>query len=257
MTARGATTEALRRPFTLGGAELRSTPDGTGGEKVTFLGYACVTNRSYEMWDDAGSYPETVARGAFAGTLAKSPDVKFLLNHGGLPLARSSGGTLDLREDNTGLHVEARLNQDHADFRYVRSAIERGDLNAMSFAFRILDEQGGWNEDFTKRTITQADLNGGDVALVNDPASPHTLGFPAMRGRDHCLTVAHVDARRRRSGTSMPADLVEHMYRAAKLRSGSTGRHTRKSGPPPDLQTYEARAWALRHAIADPPRRRV
>ena len=187
-SARGATTEALRRPFTLDGAQLRSIPDGTGGEKLTFTGYACVTNRSYEMWDDAGAYPETVRSGAFTGTLAKQPDVKLLLNHGGLPLARTTGGTMSLAEDSTGLHVEARLNQDHADFRYVRSAIERQDLNAMSFAFRILDDRGGWNSDCTARTITAVDLHGGDVAIVNDPASEHTAGTLSMRGLEQFLT---------------------------------------------------------------------
>ena len=229
LSSRATSTESLRRPFTLDGAQLRSTPDGTGGEKLTFTGYACVTSRSYQMFDSAGEYPETVARGAFAGTLGQAPDVKFLLNHGGLPLARSSGGTLDLREDDTGLHVEARLNPDHPEVAYVRSAIERRDLNAMSFAFRILDEQGGWNEDFTARNITQVDLNGGDVALVNDPANPHTAGFASMRSVDAILA-------------TLSPEQAEELFRRLDARM-----KTAEPDPAqPDLQTYMARAYVLR-----------
>ena len=234
LAARALSTEQLLRHAALEGAEIRSAPDGTGGEKVTFTGYACVTNRSYQMWDSAGEYPETVTRGAFAGTLSRSPDVKFLLNHGGLPLARSSGGTLDLREDDTGLQVEARLNTDHADFRYVRSAIERSDLRSMSFAFRIEDPSGGWNEDFTARTITAVDLNGGDVALVNDPANPHTAGMVNMRSLA-------------RHAASLEAERDALAKRLAALSGSQATEPSRTEVDGTNLETYLARAYVLRH----------
>ena len=72
------------------------------------------------------------------------------------------------------------------------------------------------------------------------------------------LTPEQADLARRRlarTGT-VPAALVEHLYRAAKLRSGATGRHTMKRQPPPDLQTYMARAHVLRHAT-EPSRKRT
>ena len=166
---RGADLGPQRRTFTVDGLHFRSTPDGTGGNAGVFTGYACVTDSTYQMWDAAGTYPETVRAGAFRGTLAAKPDVKLLLNHTGLPLARTTGGSLDLVEDSKGLHVQARLNTEHTEFRYVRSAIERGDLNAMSFAFTILSPNGGWDDEYAARNITAVDLNGGDVAIVNDP----------------------------------------------------------------------------------------
>ena len=37
-----------------------------------------------------GGYTETIARGAFTKTLSERPDVQLLINHEGLPLARTT-----------------------------------------------------------------------------------------------------------------------------------------------------------------------
>ena len=254
MTGRGAVdTGPQRRTFALGGAQLRSSPNGSGGESLTFTGYASVTGRAYEMADAAGPYPETVARGAFVGTLAKNPDVQFLVNHDGMTLARTKSGTLKLAEDSTGLLAEAKLDPSNSVVRDLKSAMERGDVDEMSFAFRILDPNGGWNDECTARTITAVDLNRGDVSAVNYGASPHTAGA-SMRSLERFLsglTPEQAELARRRlasTGRNVPADLVSYLERAAALRRGATGRHTRKPHPAPDLQTYEARAWVLRYA---------
>ena len=250
-TGRGADLGPQRRTFTVDALHFRSTPDGTGGNAGVFTGYACCTDVTSQMWDAAGTYPETVRSGAFRGTLAAKPDVKLLLNHTGLPLARTTGGSLDLAEDSKGLHVQARLNTDHTEFRYVRSAIERGDLNAMSFAFTILTPNGGWNDEYSERNITAVDLNGGDVAIVNDPASEHTAGTIDERNLERFLDrltpgQAQLARRRLTRGQAIPDDLAEHIARAAALRSGATGRHTRKSHPPMNDETRQAIAWVLR-----------
>ena len=128
-----ADTGPQRRSFSLAGAQMRSTPNGTGGEVVTFTGYASVTGRSYEMHDMAGSYPETVLPGAFRGTLANNPDVPFLVNHGGMTLARTKSGTLKLSEDSTGLLTEAKLDPRNSTVADLRIAMERGDVDEMSW----------------------------------------------------------------------------------------------------------------------------
>ena len=154
-----ADTGPQRRSFALDGAQLRSTPNGTGGETLTFTGYACVTNRSYEMTDLAGPYPELVRSGAFKDTLASGPDVPFLLNHDGLTLARTKSGTLTLSEDSTGLLTEARLDPKNSIVQNIRSAMERRDLDEMSFAFRVNDLNSGWNDDYTERSFGSLDIN--------------------------------------------------------------------------------------------------
>ena len=227
-----------RRAFALDGAQIRSTPDGTGGEALTFTGYACVTNRSYEMNDMAGPYPETVRAGAFKDTLGKNPDVPFLLNHDGLTLARTKSGTLTLAEDSTGLLTEARLDPKNSVVRDIQSAMERGDVDEMSFAFRIMDPNSGWNDEFTERNITGVDINKGDVSVVNFGANPHTAGA-SMRSLDRMfesLTVeerAELLGRLTRAATPAPAELPAEI---AEIRSAL------------DLRTYLARAFALRNA---------
>ena len=95
-----------RRSVAFAPLELRAE-----GDTLTFEGYASVTERSYDV---AGGPPygfvETIARGAFSKTLSEKPDVVLLVNHGGLPLARTTSGTLELDEDDTGLRAVARLN---------------------------------------------------------------------------------------------------------------------------------------------------
>ncbi len=234
-----------RRAFALDGAEIRSVADGSGGEALTFTGYACVTNRSYEMNDMAGSYPETVRAGAFKDTLGKKPDVPFLLNHDGLTLARTKSGTLKLAEDSTGLHAEARLDPSNSVVRDIKSAMERGDVDEMSFAFRILDPDSGWNEDFTERSIGSVDINKGDVSVVNYGASPHTAGA-SIRSVDRFFESLTADER---------AELLARLTRnaaapvAAVVPAAPVKELKALGVTVQDLQTYTARAYVLRNAL--------
>lgn len=160
-----------RRTMAIETVELRA--DGSGD--LTFRGYASVTEHAYDV---AGGPPygftETIARGAFAKTLAENPDVVFLINHDGLPLARTASGTLRLDEDNTGLRVEADLNPEDRDVQWILPKLERGDLTEMSFAFRVMRQE--WDEDYIDRRITEVSLNRGDVSVVRFGANPATSG---------------------------------------------------------------------------------
>lgn len=151
--------------------------DGDGG---TWLeGYASTFNQPYDM----GWYRETVAPGAFSRTLGRSPDVRLLINHDGLPLARTSSGTLQLEQDSIGLRVRARLDASDPDVSRLLPKMGRGDLGEMSFAFRIDGREGqAWNGDMTERTLKSLDLNNGDVSIVTYPANPHTSAALSMRG---------------------------------------------------------------------------
>ncbi|WBP87045.1 HK97 family phage prohead protease [Kitasatospora cathayae] len=161
--------------------ELRALDDGTGGSTVRFTGYASVTESPYEMSDYLGDYTEVIRRGAFARTLAAGADVPFVVNHGGLTLARTKSGTLRLAEDSTGLHVEADLDPSSPHVQALRSAMERGDVDEMSFGFRVTSQE--WSPDWTQRDITEVDLHKGDVSVVNFGANPATAGA-IMRSRD-------------------------------------------------------------------------
>jgi HK97 family phage prohead protease len=165
--------------------EVRNVPNGTGGTDMEFTGFGCVTEVQYEMQDQFGPYGELVEAGAFDVTLRNAADVSFLLNHQGMSLARTKSGTLKLSAvkvgSPTGLHVEARLDTANATVREIRSAIERGDLDEMSFGFRTVRQT--WDADYTQRTLQEVNLNQGDVSIVNYAANPFTAGTVGVRGK--------------------------------------------------------------------------
>ncbi len=139
---------------------------------TTLVGYASLVNTPYSMFDALGSYTETIRAGAFVKSLAASPDVVLVANHGGLPLSRTTSGTMKLSEDATGLRVHADLDDEDPDVRALLPKMRRGDLTEMSFMFRALDQ--AWSEDYSERTILEADLHRGDVSVVTYGASPTT-----------------------------------------------------------------------------------
>ena len=152
-----------RRTFTVKGIEARQAEDG----KLRMAGYAAVFNEA--------SLPlpfiERISPGAFRKTLSETPDVRLLINHEGLPLARTKNGTMKLYEDERGLYFEAEL-ADTQEARDLHTLVARGDVDQMSFAFRVIRQK--WNEDRTERTLTEVSLADGDVSIVTYPAYPAT-----------------------------------------------------------------------------------
>ncbi len=157
------------RHWGLSDVELREEADG----QVRFSGYASVFNREYEVHDAFGAYTERIAPGAFDRTLAEGPDVVLVVNHEGLPLARTKSGTLRLSVDEVGLRVDSELDAGDPDVQALLPKFRRGDLDEMSFAFRVNDQM--WSNDYSDRTITQVNLHRGDVSIVTFGASPHTI----------------------------------------------------------------------------------
>lgn len=163
------------------GVQLHSAPDGTGGQRLAFSGYASVTEVPFQIGDMFGSFTTIMRSGCFTKTLTENPDVIFCLNHDwdATPMARSvvAAGktpTLRLAADSTGLHVEADLDPTRADVHAVRSAMDAGELDAMSFAFQVTRQD--WSPDYEQRDILEVALDGGDVSVVTHPANPATTG---------------------------------------------------------------------------------
>ncbi len=125
-------------------------------------------NKAYGVRDSKGVYEETIKQGAFKKTLQEQDDVRFLVNHDGIPLARTSSGTLELEEDDYGLFVKAELDPSNPTVAEVASAMKRGDLNEMSFAFAAMRDD--FNQNGDERTVSEARLY--DVSVVTYPANP-------------------------------------------------------------------------------------
>lgn len=155
-------------------AEVRATDDNTLGLR----GYACLTGTPYSVRDWLGEYDETVDPNAFNKTLSERDDVRLLLNHDGLPMARTKSGTLRLAVDGVGLDTDADLDKRSTLTNDVAVAMERGDLDQMSFAFQVTRQE--WNEDYTQRYIRELKLF--DVSVVTYPANPATT--VKLRGLD-------------------------------------------------------------------------
>ncbi len=182
-------TPARNENFT---AQLRSTlVERDGKEFVQFEGVASVVETWYEMYDFWGPCNEKVAKGAFDKTLSQSPDVNFLLNHKGMTMARTKvSKTLELWTNEQGsLSSRAFCNAKRQDVQDLRVAIDDGDVDQMSFAFRITD--GSWNFDFTEFTILEVDLDRGDVSAVNYGANPNTS--IAARAKQAFEAIAHLE----------------------------------------------------------------
>lgn len=172
------------RGFDQHSIELRSAPDGTGGEKLTFRGYASVYDHDYTISDWMGDYVESIARGAFTKSLADGADVPFKINHAGMTLARTKSGTLRLDpKDSHGLGTEADLDPKNSSVRDLQSAMERGDVDEMSFTFMPVAGGDVWSEGSTRCVRTAVNLHKGDVSVVNFGANPATAGAK-MRARE-------------------------------------------------------------------------
>ena len=162
------------RTWSISDVEQKDDEDGL----ISFAGYASVFDYSYPVNDMRGTYLENVARGAFTKTLQEKDDVKLLVNHEGIPLARTKSETLNLVEDEKGLRVEAKLDPTNPKVAEVSSAMKRNDLNEMSFAFQAVKDE--FNEAGDERTIREAKLY--DVSVVTTPASDATIA--KFRGVD-------------------------------------------------------------------------
>ena len=141
--------------------EVRSADDGG---KVTVTGYAAVFDQETNI---GGMFREVIRRGAFTDAIGRD-DVVFLINHEGLPMARTRSGTLSLTQDETGLRIQADLDADDPDVQRIIPKMRRGDLDKMSFAFWAERQEWDDTQDPPLRAITKARL--GDVSIVTTPA---------------------------------------------------------------------------------------
>lgn len=142
--------------------EMRASEDGN-----VFTGYAAI----FDSPSEPMPFVEYVRKGAFTKTLKDGADVRLLIDHEGVPLARTKSGTLTLEEDDRGLRVEASLDPMNPDAQRVISAMRRGDLSQMSFAFRTIKD--AFSADGMVRELREVQLF--DVSVVTYPAYEDTI----------------------------------------------------------------------------------
>ena len=133
----------------------------------TVAGYAAVFN---SITDIGGMFREQIAPGAFKPSLAA--DVRALFDHDSAHvLGRTKAGTLRLKEDERGLAVEIDLPETQVA-RDLTASMARGDIDGMSFGFRVTKQEWDDTQDPPLRTIREVELH--EVSVVTFPAYDDT-----------------------------------------------------------------------------------
>lgn len=138
------------------------------GGKRTISGYAVKWEKKSQVLGFFRRFREQFIKGAFADSLEKD-DQRFLWSHDvSKVLGRTKNGTLRLEEDDIGLRFELDLpNTTLGNDTY--ESIKRGDVDGVSFGFRMLEEEWDENDpDNIVRTINKARLL--EVSAVAFPA---------------------------------------------------------------------------------------
>lgn len=144
----------------------------------------------YDSRTDLGWYDEIIEQGALQETDLR--DVRFLVNHNTdmIPLARSrnnnANSTMQMSVDEEGMVIRVDLDiENNAEAKSLYSAVERGDIDGMSFMFTVdADKWDDIESDHPTRTIT-------DIGRVMEVSA---VTFPAYeatsisaRGLDSAL----------------------------------------------------------------------
>lgn len=152
-------------------AELKLQTREGGNGMPGMVGYAAVYDSLSKPI--SGAFREKIAPGAFSLALARSPDVRCLLDHQSHAiLGRSASGTLELRNTVKGLQYVVPELPKSSHGQDIAEALRRGDISHSSFAFS--HAQDSWEEQFVGgqptavRTLHDLELH--DVSPVTYPA---------------------------------------------------------------------------------------
>lgn len=147
----------------------------------------------YEQKTDLGWYDEIIEQGALTDTDLR--DVRFLVNHNTdmIPLARSrnnnSNSTMQMTVDDDGMAIRVDLDvENNSEAKNLYSAVERGDIDGMSFMFTVDGDK--WDDiesEHPTRTITRIGKVM-EVSAVTFPAYEQTS--ISARGLDSALDSA-------------------------------------------------------------------
>ena len=139
----------------------------TDGEIKRLEGYPVVFG---ELSEDLGGFREIIEETAFVEALRAGQDVRALFNHDpNQVLGRTTNSTLALSQDMRGLRMSVLL-PDTGYAQDVYKLVQRGDVNQMSFAFRVKKGGESWATEngIRVRRVQRADLF--DVSVVTYPA---------------------------------------------------------------------------------------
>ncbi|WP_352399098.1 HK97 family phage prohead protease [Anaerotignum sp.] len=142
-----------------------------GADSLILEGLPIVYNQPTMINDPAGKYIEIIRSGALDD--ADLSDARLLYNHdlSKVPLARTPK-TMQFIRDAAGLKMVASL-PDTAEARSVHTAVQRGDLSGMSFAFKVPAGGDRYDPNTNTREILKIEKVY-EVSITPYPAYPQT-----------------------------------------------------------------------------------
>lgn len=158
--------ERSMRQLRTAATKFETREDG-GAPHIT--GHFAVFNSVYNI---GPGMSESIAPGAFAQALQS--DIRALTNHDTtLVLGRTAAGTLELREDETGLWGDITVNPNDSDAMNTWARVQRGDVTQCSIGFNILREATESRADGSVHwTIEEIELF--EVSVCTFPAYEET-----------------------------------------------------------------------------------
>lgn len=145
-------------------------------------GLAAVYDQETVIRDFFGEFVEVIRAGAFDE--CDFDDVRLLVNHNfdGIALARSRRNnksdkpdTMQLWVDENGVNIKADLDTERNEqARALYSAIERGDMDGMSFCFYVTEEGQRWS--------TKDGKDYREILKVSKVIEVSAVNFPAYGG---------------------------------------------------------------------------
>lgn len=151
--------------------EIRAGAAAGAQNALRLEGRPIVYNQTTTIHDPAGAYIEIIRAGAL--DQADLSDAHLFYNHdlNKVPLARTPK-TMRLSLDPAGLSMVADL-PDTEEARSVYTAVQRGDLSGMSFAFKVPEGGDSYDAATNTRTIFKIEKVY-EISVVPFPAYPQT-----------------------------------------------------------------------------------
>ena len=169
----------LNRGYT---AELRAMGEDDGKTGHIVEGVAAVCEQETLINSPFGDFVEVIRKGAFLNT--DFSDVRLLVNHNfdGIPLARSRNNnrsdkpnTMQLLATELEVHIKADLDtENNEQARAAYSAINRGDIDGMSFCFFVSPEN--------QRVSEKDGVQYREIFAVDKVIEVRAVNFPAYSG---------------------------------------------------------------------------
>ena len=142
-------------------------------DDIIIVGSPIVYDVGYRVVDMFGEFEERMRPGCATNLLGRGVDCRFLFNHDDMPMARTTSGTLILRDTPQALTFEAHLDARQQIANDLSIAIERGDLSQMSVGMIVARDVWDVSDGLERSDIFElGDLL--DVSAVTYPCSTTT-----------------------------------------------------------------------------------